>query len=257
MFLKVVSAVLVTIAILGLTPAFAKEEPLKIKICSHYMPPHSYAGNDGKAIGFASEVLSLIAKELHWQLDTQFTTWTRLKLDAESGRCDLAYVVQPRPELETLFTYPEQGLPELRQVLIVKKGKNISFDGHLGGFMLKYSIGITKGNSVNTEFADLRKEKWARIEEFQTSDSLFSMLLSGKLSAALEDQQVALFELTKLGKLDQVEILSPVIVSTPAYFAFARKGRALELMEQFDTGFEKVKKSKDYKDLLKKYSYPQ
>lgn len=232
--------------------AFAKE--IKLKVCSHDLPPHTYQTEDGKPLGLASEILQLVAKDLNWKLEIEYFSWMRLRANSIEGKCDISYTALKKVEYLDFFEYPKESLIDRHAVFIVRKGSGITYNNNLKEFLKKYSVGRYRDKFVSPEFEKLVKEDWVKIEEPTKSEQVFPMLLNDRFVAAIEDRQVAIFELKRIGKLAEVEILDPAIYVTPAYFVFPKKGGALGLMKEFDLSLAKIKKSAAYLEIINRYS---
>lgn len=256
-FKKIAISVLLTF-ILHNSNAIAQSQQTKVTkltVCSHELPPHTFSSSDGIAKGLASEVLLHIAKDLGWNIEISYSSWVRLRGLSELGTCDIAYTALKKVDYLNFFEYPKEALPDRRAVFIVKSASNIIFDGNLENFLKKYSVGLYKDKAVNDEFDKLKKMPWAKVQEPVRPDLVFPMLLNGRFDAAIEEAQVAIFELKKINKLNQLKFLEPPIQVTPAYIVFPKKGKALGLIKDFDQSFAKFKKSDAYKLLLEKYGY--
>lgn len=226
----------------------------KIRICSHNLPPHSYSSQKiGAALGLASELLHLITRELKVTPEIKFSTWERLKAESKSGNCDLAYTVLKKDEYKEIFIYPNESLPPRQAVFVVRRDKNIHFDGDLEKFMKKYSIGLYKDKVVTPLFDKLKKEPWAKVEEPVKSEVIFPMLMNNRFDAAIDDKLVAIHQLKQLNELEKAQVLMPPIYQTEAYIVFTKNGSALDLMEKFDQVFAQLKKKSIFKEILKKY----
>ena len=238
-------------ATLSLPSAYANPT---FTVCSHTLPPHTYASPNGEASGFASEVLLAVAKDLGWILEISYYPWVRARIETETGRCDMLYTILKRPDYEEFALFPAQYLANRFNVLLVRKNSGIHYGGDLEAFMRQYVVGLYRDKAVSPLFDKLKTEPWARIESPTNADSVMKMLLAKRFDAAIENSATAFFELKQLGRLDEVEILKPALLVTPAYIAFSKKGKAVAHIARFDEALKNFKASKAYQKLLDRYA---
>jgi polar amino acid transport system substrate-binding protein len=237
----------------GAIGATRAPQAVALTVCSHNLPPHTFESPSGKATGLASEVLLAVAERLNWTLTITYGTWMRARHDAEQGRCDLIYTLLKKPEYEEFIAYPEQSLADRSNVLLVRKGSGIEYDGYLESFMRNHSIGLYKDKAVSPLFDQLKTQPWARVSEPMQAESVMRMLIAERFDAAIENSATAVYELRQLGLVDQVTILSPPLYVTPAYIGFSKHGQALPLMADFDREMRIFKASKEYKAMVARY----
>lgn len=235
---------------LGLAPAHASATFL---VCTHELPPHSMRLADGQAGGMASEVLQAVAKRLRWTLKIEYFPWLRARQNTESGECDLIYTILKKPEYEVFAQFPKQHLADRHNVLVVRKSSGLKYAGDLEAFMRRHSIGTYADKAVSPLFDKLKAEPWARVHSNLASDNNLEMLLEGRFDAAIENSATAVYELNKLHRAHEAEILLPPLLVTPAYIAFSKNGKALPFIGDFDREMQAYTHSAEYRALLKRY----
>ncbi len=228
----------------------------RLRVCTHNLPPHTFPDAAGKPSGLASDVLLAIAAKLDWQLEVTYSTWLRARADTEHGNCDLIYTLLKKPEYEEFVEFPEQYLADRFNVLLVRKNSKVTYTGDLEAFLRHYSVGLYRDKAVSPTFDKLRNEPWVRLEYAMTSDSVMKMLLAGRMDAAIENSATAIYELRTMGRLQDVEILYPPLLVTPAYIGFSKKGKALPLVQEFDRSLKAFKSTADYRAIIDRYELP-
>lgn len=237
-----------------LSAAQAAEIPFKV--CSHDLPPHTMKLVDNQPGGLASEVLQGVAQRLGWRLDVVYQPWIRSRADAEAGRCDMIYTILDKPEYREFAVFPQQYLSDRYNVLVVRKDREIHYDGNLQKFMFAYSIGTYRDKAVSPLFDQLKHESWAKLDYANNPEDNMRKLLVGRFDAAIENSATAIYELRKLGALDKAEILSPPVYQAPAYVAFAKKGQALGHIDEFDRELKAFKATPAYNAIIARYQTP-
>ncbi len=220
--------------------------------CSHELPPHTYLEN-GRPSGMATEILREVARRLQWQLTIRYSNWIRARAMGEGGQCDLIYTILKKEEYEKAFLFPQETLPDRRNVFFVRRDRQLQYSGDLEAFMRQFSIGLYRDKAVSPLFDQLKQTTWARLNSPSESESLMRMLLAGRFDAAIENEETGIYELNKLGGKHLVQVLEPPIYVTPAYIAFSRKGRATGLVEAFSRELGQFKHSRQYADIVAKY----
>ena len=79
------------------------------------------------------------------------------------------------------------------------------------------------------------------------------MDLDQLVDAVIENNLTAIYELKKLGRLNDVKILHPPINITPAYITFPEKGKLSNHAHEFDEAMEDFEKSDEYRKLQEQY----
>lgn len=206
-----------------------------------------------QAGGMASEILQEIATRLDWQLQVIYQPWLRTREDAETGKCDLIYTILDKPEYRAFAIFPKQYLSERKNVLVSRKSSKLRYDGDLQAFMQRHSIGTYRDKAVSPLFDQLKLQPWARLDYANTAEDNLRKLLVGRFDAAVENSATAIYELKKLGALDQAEILEPPLLITPAYVAFSKRGRATAYVEDFDRELKAFKATPAYAGIVARY----
>lgn len=243
-------ALMITLLALPLH-AMAAEPPLRV--CSLSLAPQTMPDADGKPAGYAVEILQQVAASLHWQIRIDYMPWARVASEMKGGRCDMAMTVLYFKDYAEYMLFPHEAILDQKNVLVVRKGSGVRFDGHLEKFMRQHSIGLYVDKRVNDEFETLRNAPWAQVDTVPNAELNMKKLLFKRFDAIVENDLNVTYEMRKLGKLDEVEILSPPLNVTPAYIVFSHKPESLRRMRQYDHALAQFKRSEKFRALTGRY----
>ncbi|MBY0240965.1 MAG: transporter substrate-binding domain-containing protein [Burkholderiaceae bacterium] len=240
------------ITLLAMLPAaFAGEPPMRV--CSLSLAPQTMKDADDQPAGYAVEILQNVAAMLHWEIRIDHMPWARVVSEMKLGRCDMAMTVLYFKDYAEYMLFPHEAILDQKNVLVVRRGSGIRFDGNLERFMHRYTIGLYADKRVNDEFETLRHAPWARVDTVPTAELNMKKLLYKRFDAIIENDLNITYEMRKLGKLDDVEILSPPLSVTPAYIVFSHKPESLGRIRQYDTALAQFKRSEKFRLLTGRY----
>lgn len=240
------------IALLALPPAaFAEEAPLRV--CSLSLAPQTMKDADDQPAGYAVEILHNVAAALHWRIRIDYMPWARVVSEMKLGRCDMAMTVLYFKDYAQFMLFPHEAILDQKNVLVVRRGSGIRYDGNLEKFMRSYSIGLYVDKRVNDTFERLRTAPWARVDTAPSAELNMKKLLFKRFDAIVENDLNIAYEMRKLGKLDEVEVLSPPLSVTPAYIVFSHKPESLGRIRQYDAALAQFKRTDRFRALASRY----
>lgn len=240
------------IALLALhSAAFAAEPPLRV--CSLSLAPQTMKDADDKPAGYAVEILQQVAAMLRWKIRIDYMPWARVVSEMKLGRCDMAMTVLYFKDYAEYMLFPHEAILDQKNVLVVRRGSGIRYDGDLEKFMRQHSIGLYVDKRVNDEFETLRAAPWARVDTVPSAELNMKKLLFKRFDAIVENDLNVTYEMRKLGKLDEVEILSPPLSVTPAFIVFSHKPESLRRIRQYDYALAQFKRTEKFRVLTGRY----
>jgi polar amino acid transport system substrate-binding protein len=231
--------------------AMAAEPPLRV--CSLSLAPQTMKDADDKPAGYAVEILQNVAAALHWRLRIDYLPWARVVSEMKLGRCDMAMTVLYFKDYAEYMLFPHEAILDQKNVLVVRRGSGIRYDGNLEKFMRRHSIGLYVDKRVNDEFETLRSAPWARVDTVPSAEMNMKKLLVKRFDAIVENDLNVTYEMRKLGKLDEVDILSPPLSVTPAYIVFSRRPESRRRMRQYDAALARFKRTGKFRALASRY----
>jgi polar amino acid transport system substrate-binding protein len=223
------------------------------RVCSLPLAPQTMPDANGKPTGYAVEILQQLARNLGWVIQIDYMPWARVDLETRHGQCDMAMTVLYFKDYAEYMRFPTEAILEQRNVLIVRSGSKIRYNGDLEAFMRQNSIGVYADKRVNDQFEQLRKAPWAKVDVVHTTELNVEKLLHKRFDALIENDLSAIYALAQTGHVNEVEILSPPLSITPAYIVFAHKPDPEHYLEQYDAELARFKKTPEFKQLSDKY----
>jgi len=240
------------IALLALHSAALAAEP-PMRVCSLVLAPQTMKDDDGNPAGYAVEILHNVAAALRWDIRIDYMPWARVVSEMKLGRCDMAMTVLYFKDYAKFMRFPHEAILDQKNVLVVRRGSGIRFDGNLEKFMRQHSIGLYVDKRVNDEFETLRAAPWARVDTVPSAELNMKKLLFQRFDAIVENDLNVTHEMRKLGKLDEVDILSPPLSVTPAYIVFSHKPESLGRIRQYDAALAQFKRTERFRILTGRY----
>lgn len=227
-------------------------EPV-LRVCSLTLAPQTMEDADGRPTGYAVEILRHVAATLHWRIKIDYMPWARVASETRAGRCDMAMTVLYFKDYAEYMMFPREAILDQKNVLVVRRDSRIKYDGDLEKFMRRRSIGLYADKRVNDEFEQLRHASWARVDTVATAAMNMRKLLVKRFDAIIENDLNIVYEMRKLGRLADVEILSPPLSVTPAYIVFAHKPESEARLKRYDQALASFKKTAKFKTLTSRY----
>ena len=134
--------------------------------------------------------------------------------------------------------YFQSQLSFLSTSLFQQKGKDFTWDKPAD--LAKYKIGGVVGYAYGIE--DLEKEGVVKIRRITNPDNNYKKLVSGRLDFVLEDNDVGLETINRLGMSDKVVANAKALQSNSFHMIFPKKSaRSVQLLEVFNRGLAKLK----------------
>ncbi len=214
-------------------------------------PPFEYRETvDGThtELGTDVEIVRKILKKLGYEVRIMWLPWSRCLKAVMSGWADMIFSASKTPERERYLFYPEEPLGYTTNVFFYRKGENIKFEKpeDLKGLRVAYIESYYYGEIFKTlPLIFLPVER---------TEIGFKLLLKKRVDLVIEDVNVGLSVARKLHILDKIDyIKKPVWGPDPQYAAFVKKPGYDKLAKKFSEELKKLKRSKEYFDILKKY----
>lgn len=223
------------------------------RVCSLPLPPQTMETPSGAPGGYAVEILQRVAANLGWRIKIDYMPWARVASETQAGRCDMAMTVLYFEDYAGYMLFPKQAILDQKNVLLVRRGSRIRYNGNLEQFMLTHSIGVYEDKRVNEKFEALRHTPWAKVDTAPRVDENLRKLLHKRFDAAIENDLSAIYELRKMRRLNEVEILSPPLSVTPAYIVFSKTPSSEHYARLYDAELARFKKTPQFKALTNKY----
>lgn len=250
---KAILGILCVMAILLTSDFIAAAEPMSI--ATSEWPPYGYVEN-GKAVGFATEILDKVLPKMGFEPKIEFMPWKRATEMAKAGETDAVYSASYNVERAEFLLYPETALHPSEYVLFIRKSDAGKLKFETLDDLKDHKVGVTRGYSYSDEF--LKKLDELKNSEEANSDELnFEKLNEGRIDYFPADLLNGLTLLNKLGMQDKIVYLDKRIKVKDYFIAFSKKSPKIneEFVKKFSDELKSFTQTDDYKRIHDKY-YP-
>lgn len=228
-------------------------EPMSI--ATSEWPPYGYPEN-GKAGGFATEVLEKVLPKMNVEPKIEFMPWKRATEMAKAGETDAVYSASYNAERAEFLIYPETPLHPSEYVFFIRKADvgKLKFDTL--DDLKDHKVGVTRGYSYSDEF--LKKIEELKNSEEANSDELnFEKLNGGRIEYFPADLLNGITLLKKMGIQDQITYLDKRLKVKDYFIAFSKKSPRINegFVKKFSDELKAFIQTDDYKRIHEKY-YP-
>jgi polar amino acid transport system substrate-binding protein len=220
-----------------------------VRVCSLPLPPQTMPDGNGNPDGYAVKVLQAVARQMNWDLKITYFPWIRVLAHARSGECDVVLTVLKRDDYESYLVFPKKPILNQKNVIVALSSANIRYNGNIESFMRQHTIGLCRDKAIDADFERIRTAPWANVDYANNPTQNMMKLLAKRFDAAIENDLTIIYEMKKLGRLNEVEILEPAINVTPAYITFPRAGNLKDSANQFDKALGKFEKTAEFRKL--------
>lgn len=227
------------------------EEPLKI--VTPGIAPISYEMN-GKIVGIGTELVTEAFTRLGQAIEIEILPGARALNMLQEGEADALFALAKTSEREGFAGYPTEPIIDQPVSLFVQKDSTIVFDGDLKK-LSPYTIGIIRGGRFSPEFeAAIKNQVFSKLEEVTEYRQNILKLTSQHIDILIGSRISVLFAAKELGQQDAIKELSPTLTtSSPAYLAFSKKGKAANLVAQFDEVMKAMRQDGTYDRIIQSY----
>ena len=241
-----------TLAVMLLAVCFVgcKAEEKTIVVGYTKYPPMNYE-EDGKLIGFDTELAEKVFSELGYKVNFKLIDWTSKYTDLNSGTIDCVWNgftcnaadsddgIQRAEKVDFSYKYMEN-----RQVIVVKKNAGITSAADLNGKMAGAESG-SAGESYAKSFSGVN------VKDFPTQMECLMDVKAGTIDFAVLD---ALLVESVVGKGDYADLtIVDALSSDVEYYAIGFK-KGSELTAKVNEQLEKLAKDGFMMTLAKKYN---
>ena len=227
-------------------PVFAQE----IHIVTEDYPPYNYPDPDsGNAMGFSTEVVNALLRELNVQAKIKFYPWTRAYKMAMNEPNVLIYSMKRTAKRESLFKWVGELLTtEIYFIALKRSSIAPTFDIEA---LKSYSVGAVRGGST----AKALEADGFKIQLVADREQNWKKLKAGRIDLWCTEKLSAQYTIKTLK--DDPEQIKPValykkVSGHSLYMAFSRQTDDM-LVEKFRKGFVRLQSQDIYHSILKKY----
>lgn len=205
-----------------------------------------YMSQTLKNAGVMSRIVEEAFARQGIQVEYSFSPWKRAFEDAKNGRADGTLIWGRTEERAGMFLFSDPVI-ELKTMLFYAKDKGFDWsdtaslsDKRLGG-VIGYSYGVDA-----EERAGLIK-----IERIAVPEANYVKLLQGRIDAVLEDLDVGLDSIAKLGLVDKITYHPKPMLESLYFLLLNRKNPANPAyLEAFNKGLKAMQEDGSYRRML-------
>ncbi|MCP4050483.1 MAG: transporter substrate-binding domain-containing protein [bacterium] len=230
---------------------YSYSKPLNLVTLQY--PPYEYEEN-GEIKGMAVSIVREVFKRMGQPIEIKLYPWARALRMVKEGQADGIFTAYKNPEREKFALYSKGVLMPQSVSLCTLKHKDFKLDKNLTN-LKNYKIGIVHKVSYGRNFDNAVKNNIInRTVKSYSGEENFERLLIGYLDFAVSNTYGAIDILCKIGKRDQISILSPPIQEVPSYIAFSKKRNLLGTRDKFDIILSTMKADGTYDEIIKSYT---
>lgn len=210
--------------------------------------PISFEEN-GEAIGIAPDIIREAFGRMGYQVKLEVLPWKRCQEMAEDGSADGFFSPYYNEERNQKYLFTNEPLLVEKNVLLVKKGSGIKFDGDVSK-LSDYTWGTITG------YATL--DKYEEIKKIDYSDSIDAQvekltIPERNVDIIVNTNYILWYSAKNLGLSDKIEELDVPLSEYPAYLAFTRAKNMQEIAEEFEKVLIEMKNDGSYDSIIEKY----
>jgi polar amino acid transport system substrate-binding protein len=207
--------------------------------------------------GILIEIAKKIFADAGHSVTYQTLAWSRAVSETREGQ--IAGVAGALKSDAPDFVFPTASAVSQKSCFYVKKSSQwkfkdvTSFRGHSLGAVKDYTYGDPLDGFIASQDPEAKKIDF--VTGTGTTKKLFKKLAAGRNDMIVEDQSVAAYNLANDAELKGVDVAEAgCLRAVPLYVAFSpHNPKSLEYAKIFSQGFERFKKTPEFKSLLKRY----
>lgn len=247
--LKLFTAIIMVLAIAGLTSCGSSEDETLIAVTEPTFPPFDTTNEDGELTGFDMDLLNAIAEDQGFKVEYEQREFDALIPSVESDQADIIAAgmnaEDPARQKKVDFsdTYYDSGL-----VILVKEG-----DTNINGaddFTSDMKIGAQIGTTSADKAKEFQKEgKIGKAVILDKNSDAILQLKNGDIQAIIIDKPVA-----ETYMKEQPGVVKAVgdVMNAESYGFAVKKGND-DLKEKINKGLKNVKDNGTYDELVEKW----
>lgn len=242
---RTLSMALITLCLLT-GSALAAAEKTFVFASDATWPPMELLDNKKQVIGYSSDYVNAVAKELNMPVEVRNVAWDGIFAGLAAGNYDAvasSVTITPERQKQFLFTLP---YAEIHQALVVRADSPIKALADLKDKKVGGQIGTTG------IFVMQNAKTGAVMREYEDVGLAMEDLANGRIDAVMCDDPVAKFYANKNNDFSDKFKL---VFTTPEaeYYGFALNKKSAALQERLNKGIKAVQEKGIEKELQKKW----
>ncbi len=229
-----------------------ESKALKIVRGQNY-PPYHYVNENGELVGICVEVVENVFDKLGVDIEFEQNSWTRCLHLVEIGKADAMMNLFKTDERSEFMHFDNNVIEYEINALWTKKENAVNYTGDILKSIGDKSIGIIKDYSYGEAFDSIKEE--LNIDDTSINEEvLVKKLASDRLDFIFGNQLVIKWQADKMGVLDEIKMLEPVVSKGGLHIGFSKANDLEEVSKKFSDTLESFKESKEYDNIINKYN---
>ncbi|EFP96606.1 transporter substrate-binding domain-containing protein [Vibrio caribbeanicus] len=196
-----------------------------------------YCSDKLKHGGFITHIVREAFEAEGYTVEFDYLPWKRGFEQAKAGNYDASLVWSKNDERQQFFLYSDPVIT-LSTALFQQKAKPISWSSKSD--LANYKIGGVTGYAYGIE--DLEKTGKVKVQRIASPENNYKKLSAGRLDIVLEDTDVGLETVTKLGLRDKIEPNAKPLTERDYFVIVSKKSpQKQEILDAFNRGLAKLK----------------
>ncbi|MEM7223754.1 MAG: transporter substrate-binding domain-containing protein [Pseudomonadota bacterium] len=214
----------------------------------NYVPYYLWV--EGQPSGLCVEVAEGAIRLMGDEVEFLRRSWVRVLRDVERKVVDAGLCGTKNQERAAYSHYPEEPLTTYDATLFVSADSSLvssdidDLDGR--------RFGLVKGYNYGELDKDMEEKGMIRIEA-PDRETLFKLLIKGRLDVMLDSVMPTLADARKLGYQTKIRPLFPSLSESPGYLFFSQKPGHDELAKKFSEALKEFKQTEEYATIKARY----
>ncbi len=203
---------------------------------------------DAELKGLDYDVTEAVFRMLQIPVKIKFYPFKRCLYMMRNQEADALIDLVRTEERDTYMVFPGEPLSESSLMIFYHKGHRPQIETL--DDLKSYQFGAQYGSEYPQELAEVLIKR----EDVKLMEQNFQKLVSDRIDIMVENQIVGRYIASRMGILDQIEVLElPKAFPTQYYLGFAKKEGYDHLAVQISQALVQFKQSQAYHDILVKY----
>jgi len=216
-------------------------------------PPYGDV-KDGKAVGFATEIIEKVLPKVGFDAKIEFMPWKRATEMAKNGEVDAIYSASYNAERAEFLVYPETPLHPSEYVFFIRKADSGKLKFETLDDLKAYKIGVTRGYAYSDEF-NKKVDEFKNSEEANTDELNFEKLNQERIDYFPADLLNGMALVKKLGIQDKITFIEKRLKVKDYFIAFSKKSPKVspEFVKKFSDQLKEFIQTDEYAKIRDRY----
>lgn len=220
--------------------------------------PFEYLAEDGHLIGFHTDIVRAVSKQLGWEVKFVRLPWKRVQAMLANGDVDAVTYMGKTPERQQYALFLEDNLLTVQHMALfvrLKDAKRIRYQPPVTAMMQAWRFGAPADYFLGEELDDALRSGVTVDRTARTTTQLLRMLVINRIDVAIGGirslQMSAPEEPALLRQIVRLE--GARFDGSPVYIAFRNKGEGPRQASEFAAAYVNWRKGDAYRELVTHY----